>query len=340
MKKVLIISTEYYDYFEAVENSFKSLGWDTKVVVYYYQVMNLLEKIIYNIYKILHKEKTLQFLFNKRVLKNYSKYKPDLIFVFQSVPLSPNSMQLLSQDKTLLWIMESIYEKRHIYEIRQYFDALFLYMKSDVERLSQESDTKAYFLPCAVNEKVYYPLPKSEEIDILFIGNLNIDKIQSERAMLLLEIVKRFQNLNIKIYGTLSPNLEKKFSKEFPNYKEYFQNKTVTPNEANLLYSKTKICINIHSAGRTEGTNQRFFELLGSKSFQIVNENDFICTHFTDKEVVVYKNEQDLFNKISYFIVNKKERKEIAQRGYEKVLKGHTFVHRISKVLEVLESKI
>lgn len=339
MKKVLIISTEYYDYYKSVEESFKSLGWNTNVEVYYYQVMNLREKITYNLFRIIHGDEAFKILFNRRVLKTYSEFKPDLVFVFQAVPISAESMKFLSQSKSILWIMESIYEKRHIYDIRKYFDSLFLYIESDLPKLYQEDKTKAYFLPCAVNEKVYYPQSKSEEIDILFIGNLNIDRLQSQRAMLLLEIVKRFQKLNIKIYGTLSPALEEKFSQEFPRYKEYFQNKTVTPQMANSLYNKSKICINIHSSGRTDGTNQRFFELLGSKSFQIVNENDFINTHFTDREVVTYKNEQDLFNKISYFIENNNDRIEISENGYEKVISGHTFKHRISTIIDAIERK-
>ena len=337
MKRVLIISTEYYDYFRAVEDSFQNLGWETRVEVFYYQVMSLWERAVYNIYKLFFGHEAFPILFNKRVLKSYAKFEPDLVFVFQAVPLTAASMKTLSQSKTVLWILESIFEKEHIYAIRKYFDSIFLYIKSDMPRLLKTDNTEAHFLPCAVDEKVYFPLPKSEEVDISFVGNLNIDRLQSERAMLLLEVVKRFRDLNIKIYGVLSPDLERRFAEEFPDYRKYFQNTTISPQEVNALYSKSKICINIHGSGRAEGTNQRFFEVLGTKSFQIVNENDFICENFSNREVVTYKDREDLLDKISYYLENKHERLEIAENGYKKVIREHTFRRRVSKVLEVIQ---
>lgn len=337
MKRVLIISTEYYDYFQAVEDAFQDLGWETKVEVYYYQVMSLRERLVYNFSKLFYRDEAFRILFNKRALKSYARFEPDLVFVFQAVPLYAASMKTLSQSRAVLWILESIFEKEHIYAIREYFDSLFLYIKSDLPRLFNEDNTEAYFLPCAVNEKVYFPMPKSEEVDISFVGNLDIDRIQSERAMLLLEVVKRFQDLNIKIYGVLSPDLEKRFAEEFPSYRDYFQNRTISPQEVSALYSKSKICINIHSSGRAEGTNQRFFEVLGTKSFQIVNENDFINENFTEREVVTYRDREDLLNKISYYLENKQERMEIAENGYKKVIEEHTFRSRVSKVVEVIQ---
>jgi len=40
----------------------------------------------------------------------------------------------------------------------------------------------------------------------------------------------------------------------------------------------------------------------------------------------------DLLNKISYYTVHEEERKKIAQKGYEKVIKLHTLQHRLDKI--------
>ena len=40
-----------------------------------------------------------------------------------------------------------------------------------------------------------------------------------------------------------------------------------------------------------------------------------------------------MLDKIKYFLTHEKERKEIAQNGFEKVASHHTFKHRIEEIL-------
>lgn len=64
----------------------------------------------------------------------------------------------------------------------------------------------------------------------------------------------------------------------------------------------------------------------------IVDNNKFIDEYFSDK-VVSYKNYDDLKNKIKNYIDNKNLRASIAEKGYQEVIKNHTFTQRIKYIL-------
>lgn len=67
--------------------------------------------------------------------------------------------------------------------------------------------------------------------------------------------------------------------------------------EVNNLYSRAKICINLHHEQSKDGCNQRFYEILASESFQIVDYNEYIIKNYGDK-VDNFKTYEELKNEI------------------------------------------
>ena len=81
------------------------------------------------------------------------------------------------------------------------------------------------------------------------------------------------------------------------------------------------------------GGNMRLFEVPVTKTLQIADK----CPRdwFKDgDEIVLYKNNQDLLQKINYFIDNDEERERIAKNGYEKLVRKHQYKHRAKKILD------
>lgn len=83
--------------------------------------------------------------------------------------------------------------------------------------------------------------------------------------------------------------------------------------------------------------NYRTFETLGCKTFLITN-----YTHNLEKlfeigsELVVYNSFEDLEFKIKYYLENEEERSLIAERGYKRVKKDHTYFERAKKIVEII----
>ena len=63
---------------------------------------------------------------------------------------------------------------------------------------------------------------------------------------------------------------------------------------------------------------------------------DDIATLFKeDREIILYKNEKEFVEKIKYYLQHEKEREQIAEAGYNRLLKdGHEVKNRIQQVID------
>ena len=103
--------------------------------------------------------------------------------------------------------------------------------------------------------------------------------------------------------------------------------------------NNSKISINIHteSMGNT-AANLRLFEITGIKSCMITEDFMNLSDLFSkDKEVVTYKNYDDLVEKIKYLKNNPNIAEEISENGHKKLLNTHTDKIRINEYFEMLK---
>jgi spore maturation protein CgeB len=57
---------------------------------------------------------------------------------------------------------------------------------------------------------------------------------------------------------------------------------------------------------------------------------------FCEDETSYFRNPQELSEKISFYLENPSKREEIAKRAYIRVIKEHTFLHRMKEILSIL----
>lgn len=90
--------------------------------------------------------------------------------------------------------------------------------------------------------------------------------------------------------------------------------------EMPLLFHNSKININMTLHCISSGIPLRVMDILASEGFCLTNYQAEIAAYFTDgKELVIYEDEKDLFDKIDYYLEHENERKQIAHSGYKKV---------------------
>jgi spore maturation protein CgeB len=81
----------------------------------------------------------------------------------------------------------------------------------------------------------------------------------------------------------------------------------------------TKINLNFCTS---EGASDRIYKILGAKGFLLSNDWIGREEQFQDgKDLIIFKDIQELNDKISYYLKNEKERKEIATTGHQTVQK-------------------
>jgi len=88
---------------------------------------------------------------------------------------------------------------------------------------------------------------------------------------------------------------------------------------------------------RREQIKGRNFEIPGCRGFLISGYADNLSDYYEiNKEVVCYKNSDDLINKIKYYLKNEKEREQIAQAGYERTIQEHTYERRFKEIFKIM----
>jgi len=79
-----------------------------------------------------------------------------------------------------------------------------------------------------------------------------------------------------------------------------------------------------------------------ARDFRVTGAGGFLLTEHVKgieelfevgKECATYTSAEDCYNKIQYYLKNEDERKEIAERGYQRTIKEHTFKERMKQVL-------
>ena len=332
-KKVLVIGPEFFGYYLSVEKAFKQLGYTTQSVSYITQVENKWERIVYHFSgdKEAFFEKKRR-VFNNKVLSLYKEFRPDIVFIIQGSEIYSETVEKMKEAKKILWMMDSIFRNKRGYALRKIVDYIFVFERTDVDKLLENENIVSHFLPLALDEAVYYPYTnRKDEIDILFVGAL-----YDNRVVLLERIYQEFKDYNMKVYGHYYSPFRRPLYHFFRRNKNVFLNKNISPAFVNELYNRSKICINIHHNQNKYGVNQRFFEISSSKSFQLVDRNGYITENFGSDEIATYNSEDELIEIIRSVLHGQINTKAFAEKAHKKVLTNHTFRRRMEYVMALV----
>ncbi|MDE6749527.1 MAG: glycosyltransferase [Lachnospiraceae bacterium] len=110
---------------------------------------------------------------------------------------------------------------------------------------------------------------------------------------------------------------------------------TVDPYEqAPVVFKQSKINLNISLRSIKSGIPLRAFDIMGSGGFLLSNfQADFLDDFIPGEDFIYYESQEDLLNKIHYYLSYNEERAAIAKNGHDKVAKSHTFRHRVREFL-------
>ena len=110
--------------------------------------------------------------------------------------------------------------------------------------------------------------------------------------------------------------------------------KTLT--EMPLVFHYSKINLNITSKSIHDGLPLRIFDVLGCGGFLLTNYQTELAQWFTPgRDLECYTGEDDLLEKVDYYLTHEKDRTEIAHNGYETVKKYHNYPERLLQMISL-----
>jgi spore maturation protein CgeB len=81
----------------------------------------------------------------------------------------------------------------------------------------------------------------------------------------------------------------------------------------------------------------RNFEIPGCGGFTLSGKADNLDEYYVDgKEIATFSSLDDLIGKINYYLEYDEERKNIAEAGYKRTLKEHTYMHRFNEIFSTM----
>ena len=82
------------------------------------------------------------------------------------------------------------------------------------------------------------------------------------------------------------------------------------------------------------------FEVPGCGGFMLTGKAEDLESYYEiGKEVVCFENSEDLLENIRYYLAHEKERADIAQAGYERTLRDHTYAQRFNAIFTEMNLK-
>jgi len=162
---------------------------------------------------------------------------------------------------------------------------------------------RSSLLLSAVDPALYYPITTEKDIDVLFIGT-----VTPRRNKILAELKKN-----------VSVNIENVYGRE-----------------ANKLFNRAKVILNIHG-GNYADTETRIFEVLAGKGFLVTEKLSSESPFKSGRHLTEVDSVPEMVQMTDFYLNSAKQREIIAKNGYDFVIASHTYLHRSYQIQTVLE---
>ena len=223
----------------------------------------------------------------------------------------------------------------------QYFDLTF--QPANLEKGLRAAGTRGRveYVPVGIDPQVYRPLELTAaeyeryRSDVCFIGGLSRRYHATRREMIEYAIER---GVEMKLWGGYrehfvgSPILR------------YWQGQVWGEEQVKALCA-AKIGLNFppdHQPGELDrGLNLRALELVACGVFQLMQYTPGVHEFFeVDKEVVCFDSKEEMLDKIRYYLAHDDKRERIAKAGRGRLLREHTWAHRVERMLSCMRAEL
>lgn len=283
---------------------------------------------------------------NNMLITSIKQERPDLFLETGGMRILPKTIKKIRAAgvTSVLWTTDAPRDLRNflpVMEAAPHYDFVFTAGMEAYEILKSIGIERLFWLPFACDPDFHHPVKLTpEEIheysyDVVSIASIHQD-LYSNRLATLTSLV----DYKLGVWGPGGEDV----AADSP-LKPYIKGSNASYELWTKVYSASKIILSQHYRP-TRGfipcyqASPRVFEIMACGGFQIADNQPDVLRLFTDKEQLVIFNDNTQLKKIvRYYLTHADERLEIAKRGYEAVIKRHTYKHRINEMVDIIESK-
>lgn len=272
---------------------------------------------------------------NRELVLQTMDLKPDLILTFGQHPFRVGSLAQIraSTDAWLMhiWPDTLLNWNTHLSACISMYDCVATYSRTTVSLFQELGARRALWLPLAGDPSLHPRVVSAESgeqeyaADVTFIGGW-----RPERE----ELLSQLNDLDLKIWG---PDWGRRCQGN-KTIMSAWQGRAVYGVEFAQAIASSKISLNMIDPTNYPAANMRFFEIPMAGGLQISSPCPEMENEFRHGEHIFYYRQVDeLSDLIRRLLADDRLRSQVATTAYEKVLAGHTYVHRARRILELYE---
>lgn len=259
-------------------------------------------------------------------LEQIKKIKPDVVYMQDLSALNPDTLKEVKKICKIL--IGQIACPLPSQENLKQFDLILTSFPHYVERFRKMGIKSEYF-KISFDQRVLNKVGENKRIyDVVFIGSFSPHHIEGTKIM---EKIAREVKADFWGYGAeslpISSPIRKNFHGEAWGLNMY------------KILSQSKIVINRHiSVAENYANNMRLYESTGMGAMLITDHKDNLDDLFKiDKEVIAYKNIDELIKKIRFYLKNEKKREQVAKEGQKRTLKDYSYEKRMKELINIID---
>lgn len=267
-------------------------------------------------------------------------HRPDLVLVLNGIfSIGTDQIDRIRAMgiPTAVWVADDPYFSDQTRVMATHYDVVFTHEISCVRMYEEAGCRSVHYLPFAADPDLFRPThPPAMQTDLLFIGMAFPNRLAFFNRLL-----PWLTRRNVLIAGGGWQHLA-----GYDRLKDRIWLTGIDPLSTPLFYSGARIVINLHRSDQETGNSERFpglsvnprtFEIGACGTLQLVDERAELSRHYTPgQDLETFSSPEELAKKADYFLSREDARRDRAVTGLKKTLRHHTYVHRLSRMFQLL----
>lgn len=276
----------------------------------------------------------------KMLLDKVRSLKPDLVFVFLFTDQFDHETLKRLRTETSVPSVNWFADDHWRFEsfTRHWADCFTYAVTTDAASMKRYRDAghqHAILSQWGVNHHRYVKRGTPLKFDVSFVGQSYGDRrsvIEAVRERGF-DVTVRGTHWDIRLYHRI---LRKARLMSTAAFDAVVNRTRIDQEEMIEMFCSSRINLNMTASSRAGQRNQikgRTFEIPGCGGFQLSEYADRISEFFVpDKEIVCYATTDEMIDKIAYYLEHDTERSVIAEAGYQRAMRDHTYEQRFHEL--------
>jgi spore maturation protein CgeB len=273
---------------------------------------------------------------NHKLWEQVSIYSPAIIWVEKALSIKRKTIERIKEfnhQNLLLFYSNDNLEKWHnatwnLHASFKHYDTIFTVSGYSKDFYLNKGAKRVVWFDRSYSSKDIFPRPENLSFtrDVIFIGSYEKHRCES-----ILHLCRN--GIQVEVWGENWPKIQ------FTNLR--LHQRGVYEEQFLKIMHSAKIVLNFLRKMNHDTTTDRSFEIPASASFMLAENTDEHLRLFEeDKEAVYFSYDEELLEKVRYYLEHEEERKAIALAGRQRCLdSGYSHHDRLKYMLSVVSQE-